>query len=244
MEPATYSMHRARELAQSWLEALRAGQSGEAFARELAAMSAEELAAELNRDAAKLAFWINVYNAAAQSLLSPPPAGAGWMHRQLHALRQYRRKGLLISGHRLSLNDIEHGLLRRSRLWWSPNFGRKIWPSAFERRHRADRLDPRLHFALNCAAMSCPPIRSYRTGQLDAQLDLAASAYLEASVHWDSARQELHLPALLRMFRADFGGKKGVLRFLNRYRTFTDPENPPKIRYQSFDTAYKPRHFV
>jgi hypothetical protein len=244
METTSYTMHRARDLAKSWLEAVREGRNAEAFAAELAQMDLGELADELNRDAAKLAFWINVYNAAAQGLLSPPPPGAGRVRRLLHALQQYRHKGLIIAGRAMSLNDIEHGLLRRSRLWWSPNLGRKIWTSAFERRFRADRLDPRLHFALNCAAHSCPPIRSYRSSALDEQLDLAAAAYLEATVRWDASRRELELPALLQMFRADFGGKAGVLRFVSRYRSDVDADEPLKIRYQPFDTAYKPRHFA
>jgi hypothetical protein len=218
METTSYTMHRARDLAKSWLEAVREGRNAEAFAAELAQMDPGELADELNRDAAKLAFWINVYNAAAQGLLSPPPPGAGRVRQLLHALQQYRHKGLIIAGRAMSLNDIEHGLLRRSRLWWSPN--------------------------LNCAAHSCPPIRSYRSSALDEQLDLAAAAYLEATVRWDASRRELELPALLQMFRADFGGKAGVLRFVSRYRSDVDADEPLKIRYQPFDTAYKPRHFA
>ena len=40
-------------------------------------------------------------------------------------------------------------------------------------------VDPRIHFALNCGAKSCPPIKTFSGDQVQAQLNLAANAYLE-----------------------------------------------------------------
>ena len=42
----------------------------------------------------------------------------------------------------------------------------------------AVELDPRIHFALNCGATSCPPIRVYSSANLDYQLDRAAASFL------------------------------------------------------------------
>ena len=42
----------------------------------------------------------------------------------------------------------------------------------------AVELDPRIHFALNCGATSCPPIRVYSSSNLDSQLDRAAASFL------------------------------------------------------------------
>ena len=52
---------------------------------------------------------------------------------------------------------------------------------------------PRVHFAINCASVSCPPLASepYRSDRLEAQLDRAASAYSElGALGWLRALQE------------------------------------------------------
>ena len=244
-----------QQLAEDWLQSLRDGIVDSSYRDQLAGLDRLALANELNTDAKKLAFWINVYNAFAQIKLGngaeagqfnpehaksfgsiPARALPSSSLQLLQNVRLFTARDLVVAGQRLSLNDIEHGILRRSRLWWSPQFGRKIWPSAFELRLRADRLDPRIHFALNCAALSCPPIRFYQQEQIDQQLDLATMAYLENTVRFELANNLLELPAIFQMFRSDFNGRKGILLFLNRYRNFVDPVNPPHIRFQPFLT--------
>ncbi len=231
-------MHSApmqgQEMAALWLQKLKQGEDDSQSVQALARLNLDDLANELNSDSRKLAFWINVYNAWAYSFLSKRP----------FSLRSFQQRSLCIGGRQLSLNDIEHGLLRRSRLWWSPWFGRKIWPSAFERRNRVDRLDPRIHFALNCAAASCPPIRFYVAATMDQQLDLAAAAYLEQTLVWEPVSQTLTLPGIMRMFRSDFGGLKGMIRFQNRYTRFQDPEFPPRIVFSAFDRSKRVGEFV
>lgn len=213
----------------------------------LAGLDRDQLANELNTDARKLAFWINVYNAFAQELLDPANS-AGSMLATLFPWWVYQQRKVRIAGQRLSLNDMEHGILRRSRIWWSlwlrPGGGRKIWAGSFERRFRVDRPDPRIHFALNCAAVSCPPIRFYRAEQISEQLDRATAAYLEQTLDWNPTTQTLVLPAIFRMYPGDFGGAGGMLNFCNRYQDFIDPETKPKIVFQPFDKKARLRHFA
>lgn len=71
------------------------------------------------------------------------------------------------------------------------------------------------HFALNCAAASCPPIGAYDPSRLDAQLDLATSGYLAEAVRREGPR--LLVPRLFLWFMGDFGGPRGVRRFLERH---------------------------
>ena len=77
-----------------------------------------------------------------------------------------------------------------------------------------DRLDWRIHFALNCGAQSCPPIAFYKVDQLDAQLDLATSSFLQSETSIDHDRKTIHLSKLFRWFAADFGGKSGIRKIL------------------------------
>lgn len=82
----------------------------------------------------------------------------------------------------LSLDDIEHGLLR-------PLY-----------------KDPRIHFAVNCASISCPPLSSsaYKGATLDAQLDQAARATLQNPRYAKVEGDTLKLTSILSWYGADF----------------------------------------
>jgi len=245
-------MTQGQELAREYLSAVRASGDLRPYRDALAALDRETLANELNTDAKKLAFWIHVYNAVAQEHLGGAYQAhtgffrffPGRLRRLLAEAAPFNATACVVAGQTLSLNAIEHGLLRRSRLWWSPWYGRKLRPGVFEQRFRVDRLDPRIHFALNCAAESCPPIRFYEAEHIDAQLDQAVLAYLEGELRVDSARQLLELPGIFYLFQRDFGGRKGILQFLNRYRNFTDPANPPRLRFLPFLRSARLQHFA
>jgi hypothetical protein len=78
-------------------------------------------------------------------------------------------------------------------------------------------LDPRIHFALNCGAVACPPIRIYRDrdpAAVDRKLAAAAVAFVEATT---SIRDRtIETSAILRWYARDFGGPVGIRRFLAR----------------------------
>lgn len=250
----------ARVLSEQFLDAVRAeaaapsrvgvnAQSVGDCLDSLAALNPERLRNELNTDAKKKAFWINLYNAYFQYYAARNPIPTSGM---LDSIRVYSRRFIKVAGQSLSLNDLEHGILRRSRVWWSLGYLKKIRASDFERATRVDKLDPRIHFALNCGAVSCPPIRHYEPEQIEEQLDAASVAYLDSVIRWDEVEKTLYLPQLLQMFRGDFDGRKGEIQFLNRYvhqlpagtGKFIDPNNRPKVRYVPFDRTLKPEFYV
>ena len=95
---------------------------------------------------ARLAFWINLYNAlVVHSVLE---SGVEDSVREQEGF--FDRYAYRVGGLTFTPNDIEHGVLR----------GAKFEPGDARAAHVAPRLDPRLHFALNCASAGCPPIRS------------------------------------------------------------------------------------
>lgn len=107
----------------------------------------------------QLAFLINTYNAATvQLVLSEYPELDSIRDIGLLFNSPFRRQFISLFAEEVSLDDIEHGMIRG-------------WPR-FE--------EPRIHFAVNCAAVSCPPLRAeaYRGNRLDSQLEANTRLFL------------------------------------------------------------------
>jgi hypothetical protein len=218
------------ELAYRYLLATRVG-GGAAVAaeQELAAIEPATLGQALADDAGRLAFWIDVYNGAVER--HPVRAGGSTLDKW----RYFSRSAVNVAGQDLSLDDIEHGLLRRSRWKLGLGYVGNPLPGRFEREHRVARLDPRVHFALNCGVASCPPIAAYTADHLEEQLELASRAYLQA----ESERRghTLFVPQLMLWYLGDFGGLRGVRRLLRRYGV---EGADGRIRFKRYDWTPAP----
>lgn len=79
--------------------------------------------------------------------------------------------------------------------------------------------DPRIHFAINCASKSCPPLRGepYEGGRIDSQLDDAAGRFINDGKSNYLRDKALHLSKIFDWFSEDFGGENGVLAFIRKY---------------------------
>lgn len=126
------------------------------------------------------AFWINIYNVGALRL-----AGTALATGRDSVLRipgGFRTPFATIDGERLSLDDVEHGKVRR--------FG-----------------DPRVHAALVCGSASCPTLRRtpYEGAGLDEQLDDQMRAFLAGGgAVPDSAARVIHLSRVFNWYGSDF----------------------------------------
>ena len=211
-------------LAERFLSNVRSG-APDGHARERIASIPESRLDDLDECSA-LAFWITLYNAATgATLLSEPET---FEHKRTF----FSKPIVTVAGEPVSLDRIEHGILRGSR--WKYGFGYvpNPFPSAFVRRHRLAELDPRIHFALNCGAAACPPVSVYTPDAVDEQLDLAAESYLRAETVVDG--DVVRVPRLLLWYRGDFGGGSGI-RSLLREHGVIDPDGRPRIRYREYD---------
>jgi hypothetical protein len=216
------------ELAVSLLRAVEAGENTTETERELAALDREELLNALPDDRVKKAVWIDLYNAFAQLPLETNP--------RLFENRGtfFGAKRIPVAGRYLSLDDIEHGLLRRSQLSWGLGYLPDPQPSGFERALRVERRDPRIHFALNCGATSCPPIAAYTPEEIGSQLDLASESYLRGEVEFDRSKNVARVPRLCLWYYGDFRGRRGIRSLLRRYGVIGDSATP-RIRYKGYD---------
>ncbi len=175
---------------------------------QLAKLALDRLIQGLANDNDKVAFWINIYNATFLIL------------RLEHKMQKpdiYKKRVFPIANTHFSLDDIEHGILRKCRYKYSLGYLMNPFAGKAIRKLKVDRIDYRIHFALNCGAKSCPPIAFYKASDLDSQLDLATQSFLEQESDFDEENKVLYTTALFKWFLADFGGKKGIHEIYHKH---------------------------
>ncbi|CAN5829700.1 DUF547 domain-containing protein [soil metagenome] len=139
----------------------------------------------------RMAFWINAYNAfTLGAIVEAYPIQSRWFTRQpRNSIRQipdvWTARHWRAAGRAVSLDDIEHQVLR-------PVF-----------------MDARIHFAVNCASVSCPPLAAepYRAETLGAQLDAAARRYLASPEGLRLDGNTLRVSSIFKWYGEDFAAE-------------------------------------
>ena len=186
-------------------------------------LSLDQLQADLQNDEEKKAFWINIYNAFYQIL------------RKDHGLEKpaiFKNKVIKIAGKDFSLDDIEHGILRKGKHKYSKGYLGNPFTSKRLADLEVELLDYRIHFALNCGAKSCPPIAFYQADRINDQLKMATLSFLESETEVDNENKILSVTALFSWFSADFGGKDGVRNILGAI--FDQDFSGFKVQFQTY----------
>lgn len=168
----------------------------------------DQMEAQLAEDLQKITFWVNVYNGYIQYFLRNHPE---WYDDRSSFFSTER---ILMAGKKISFEDIEHGILRRSQHPWFLGYGRKWFPSRYEKKFRVSDVDYRIHFVLNCGAKSCPPVRILDIDKAEDQLQEAKIEYIKKTTTFDASKNEVSVTPLFSWFRGDFGGKKGVKKIV------------------------------
>ncbi|KAM9448866.1 uncharacterized protein ACWYII_013624 isoform 1-T1 [Salvelinus alpinus] len=151
----------------------------------------------------KLAFFINTYNA----LVIHGNVRMGAPTNMWQRYKFFNYVSYLIGGEVFTLQDIENGVLRGNR----KGVAQLLRPfSKTDPRLQVALPDaePLIHFALNCGAMGCPPIKTYTPQDIDSQLRTAAESFLENDDGCvvDSEKGEVRLSQIFKWYKADFGG--------------------------------------
>ncbi|WP_436902961.1 DUF547 domain-containing protein [Halovenus halobia] len=223
-------------LAEQFLRTTRYGESTDTLREQLASLDDQRLRDALDTDDRKLAFWINLYNATTQDALDRDP-------EQYDRWRFFSKPLVTVAGERLSLDDIEHGILRRSFSKYTLGYARSPFRDNFIDRHELAERDPRIHFAVNCGAESCPPIAAYRAPDIDDQLNLATQGYFDTHVEYDPHAGRVSVPRLLLWYRGDFGRRRDIIEFLLSYNQLP-PGVSPRLSYRDWDWSMSPDAFA
>jgi len=198
------------------------------YVNELATYSKENLENQIQTNDQKKAFWLNLYNGYVLYLLKDNP--------ELYEARSsfFSNEQFTVAGERMSLDDVEHGMIRNSRIKISKGLLKKFFPSSFERTFRVTEVDWRIHFALNCGAKSCPPVDVYEVATLEEKLKASSIDYLNENVEYDDQNNSVSVPVLMSWFSADFCGKKGVRNILKKIDLIPQ-DTKPEIKYLDYD---------
>ena len=216
------------QLSQDFIYASKTRNETASLETQLAELFFDSLKNMLQTDDEKKAFWINLYNGFTQAMLKKDPG----KYKNRSAF--FKAKNIVVAGNTFSLDDIEHSILRRSKIKWSLGYLNKLFTGKTEKALRVSHLDSRIHWALNCGAKSCPPIAFYDADKINEQLNIATNAYLTRESIYDVEKNTLHLPAIMGWFRHDFKGKKNMLLLVKKYKIV--PETAyPKISFAKYD---------
>lgn len=184
-------------------------------------------------------FWINTYNGAVIDLIITLATAAGVRRSVKEIDRFFEVKILKVADIPLSLDDIEHGLLRANR-----RHPAGLLPPLLHRPHlkawMVPHFDPRIHFALNYGGRSCPPVEMYTEAEIDSQLDRAAAAFLNAEVEIDTERSIIRANPILRWYRADFAGLGGLEGLIRRYHPGELDECRWRFTWKEYDWSLWP----
>ncbi|HMQ47017.1 MAG TPA: DUF547 domain-containing protein [Saprospiraceae bacterium] len=226
-----------QEAAKSLVICARDGKPADQFMQQIAEASIEALQKELHDDSAKLAFWINLYNGSVQNILMA--------HPELFEDRGsfFKAKQIEVAGRMLSLDDIEHGMIRKSKLKLSLGYLGKLFVKSFEKKLRVKNIDPRIHFALNCGAKSCPPVAIYDPQKVFTQLEMSSEKYLTETTKYFPEKKEVEITVLFSWFRGDFGGLKGVRKMLKSYQLIPE-DSKPDLKFADYDWTLSTGNFI
>lgn len=148
----------------------------------------------------QFAYWVNLYNAlTVKVVLDHYPVDSILdigISPGLFAFGPWGKKLVTVDGEDLSLDDIEHRILR------------PIW------------RDPRIHYAVNCAAIGCPNLarRAFTGENVEAMLTQAAGDYINHPRGAEVRDGRLYASSLYQWYRVDFGDSDaGVIQHLKRF---------------------------
>ncbi len=149
---------------------------------------AENIPAENSAKAKKLAYYINLYNAATVKLILD--------NYPLASIKDIKspwaRKWIPLDGREVSLGHIEHKILRKMN-------------------------EPRIHFAINCASYSCPKLlnEAFTSSQIEMQLKKATQDFITDKRRNTLLPEKIQLSQIFKWFKKDFTEEGSLIDYLN-----------------------------
>ena len=155
----------------------------------------------------KLSYWMNAYNAMTIDLIL--------RNYPLESIKDIKdpwdQRFWKLGDKWYNLNEIEHEILRKMG-------------------------DARIHFGINCASFSCPPLlnEAFIPSKVDAQLDMLSRKFINDPTRNTITSDRVEVSKIFTWFSKDFKTDGSLIDFLNRYSTTSISENA-RVRYRDYD---------
>lgn len=178
------------------------------FDEYLAALAVKKPSSDWSREDA-MAYWINAYNAFTVKLILNNYPISSIM--KINGGKAWDLKFITIAGEKYSLNNIEHDILRKT------------------------YKDARIHFAVNCASVSCPKLLNgaFFAESLEKQLDAATKYFVNNDSKNSISANKAQISSLFDWYKSDFTMNGTVVDFLNKYST--TKLTTSKISYKDYN---------
>jgi hypothetical protein len=165
----------------------------------------------------QLAYWINAYNAFTIKLIIDhyPIKSIQDLHPKVHVPlvnTVWHLKFFKIGGKDASLDEIEHTILRKE----------------FD--------EPRIHFAINCASFSCPPLlnEAFKAEKLEEQLEFVTTSFINDPKRNQISEDHIQISQIFSWFKGDFTKNTTLIGYLNKYSNQAIQARA-KITYLKYD---------
>ena len=155
----------------------------------------------------KLAYWMNAYNAMTIDLIL--------RHQPIESIKDIKnpwdQRFWKLGEKYYNLDEIEHKILRKMD-------------------------EPRIHFGINCASFSCPPLlnEAFTADTVDKQLDVVARKFINDSQRNTITADKLEVSEIFNWFGKDFKKQGSIIDYLNQYSNIKISENA-KLRFKDYD---------
>lgn len=158
----------------------------------------------------EMAYWINLYNAfTIHSIVEKYPVSSVM---DLEGGKVWDKKKIVIAGKSLTLNNIEKDkLLKRFK-------------------------EPRVHFAVNCAAASCPPLlnKAWTEDNVQRYYAKLAKAFINNSNYNSVSAKSIQASQIFNWYAGDFGGSDKILSYFQKYSD-TEIKKNAKISFKEYN---------
>ena len=155
----------------------------------------------------QLAYWMNVYNAfTIELIINNYPTNS-----IKNIKNPWKKRFIKIGDEYKSLSDIEHRILRKMN-------------------------DPRIHFGINCASYSCPPLynNAFTEKTVQKTLDSLTCKFVNDSKRNSITKISIDISKIFQWFSNDFKKEETLIEFLNKYSIIQIEENA-KITYKKYN---------
>jgi len=154
-----------------------------------------------------MSYWINAYNAFTVKLIvdNYPLKSI----TKLENGKPWDKKWIKLGGKTYSLNNIENDILR-------PTY-----------------KDARIHFAVNCAAKSCPPLlnKAWTSRNLESNFERQAKAFINNNTYNKIGGNEIEISKIFEWYAVDFGN---IVKYVNKYAS-TKADAKAKVKYMEYN---------